>query len=85
MWTIYKNIAIYILTSYNLLLLYIIFYTDKILNNLKKMSTKHTLEQLVNLSKDVFKTCSINDALIELAGNRLGNLKCIHNMYEFNE
>jgi hypothetical protein len=49
------------------------------------MSTKHTLEQLVNLSKDVFKTCSINDALIELAGNRLGNLKCIHNMYEFNE
>jgi hypothetical protein len=36
------------------------------------MSTKHTLEQLVNLSKDVFKTCSINDAIIELAGNRLG-------------
>ena len=30
------------------------------------MSTKHTLEQLINISKDVFKTCSINDALIEL-------------------
>jgi hypothetical protein len=38
------------------------------------MSTKHTLEQLVNLSKDVFKTCSINDAFVELAGNKLGSI-----------
>jgi hypothetical protein len=32
------------------------------------MSTKHSLEQIVNVSKEIFKTCSLTDALIELTG-----------------
>ena len=35
------------------------------------MSTKHSLEQLINLSKDLFKTCSLNEALIEFTCNKL--------------
>lgn len=35
------------------------------------MSTKHTLEQILNVSKDIFKTCALTDALIERAGNKL--------------
>ena len=29
------------------------------------MSTKHTLEQIVSVSKEIFKTCSLTDAFIE--------------------
>ena len=41
------------------------------------MSTKHTLEQILNVSKDIFKTCALTDALIERAGNKLSNLNLI--------
>ncbi len=40
------------------------------------MSTKHTLEQLVNLSKDLFKTSSLSEAFIEFTSNKLG-LTCL--------
>lgn len=29
------------------------------------MSTKHTLEQIVNVSKEIFRTCSLTDAFID--------------------
>ena len=35
------------------------------------MSSKHTLEQLVGISKDLFKTASLNDAFIEFASKKL--------------
>jgi hypothetical protein len=35
------------------------------------MSTKHNLEQLISMSKDLFKTSSINDAFIEFTSNKL--------------
>lgn len=42
------------------------------------MSTKHSLEQILNISKDIFKTCSLNDALFEFtATNKLGSTKSI--------
>ena len=29
------------------------------------MSTKHSLEKIVNISKEIFKTCSLTDAFID--------------------
>ena len=48
------------------------------------MSTKHSLEQILNISKDIFKTCSLNDALFEFtANNKLGSTLFIQNFQLF--
>lgn len=33
------------------------------------MSTKHSLEQIVNVSKEIFKTCSLTDAFIDFTSS----------------
>ena len=38
------------------------------------MCTKNSLEQILNISKDIFKTCTLTDAVLEFAGNKLGYL-----------
>ena len=45
------------------------------------MSTKHTLEQLINISKDLFKTSSLNDAFIEFTSNKLSENQDFFNRY----
>lgn len=35
------------------------------------MSTKHNLEQILNISKDIFKTCYLNDVFFDFTGNKL--------------
>jgi hypothetical protein len=39
----------------------------------KMISAKHTLEQLVNVTRDVFKTPSLSEASLQIVDKNLGS------------
>ena len=41
-------------------------------NNFTAMSSKHTLEQIINKSKDVYKLSTLTQATLDLTDNKLG-------------